>query len=94
MKIGVVGLGKMGANIALNLLDQGVEVVGYDIDNNSRMLASKQGISVVSSIQSLVSELPKRKVIWLMIRMSRFKFPLNYEIKYEKKKLERFVLSL
>ena len=61
MKIGVVGLGKMGANIALNLLDQGVEVVGYDIDNNSRMLASKQGISVVSSIQSLVSELPKRK---------------------------------
>ncbi len=36
----------------------------------------------------------KRKVIWLMIRMSRFKFPLNYEIKYEKKKLERFVLSL
>ena len=67
MKIGVVGLGKMGANIALNLLDQGVEVVGYDIDNNSRMLASKQGISVVSSIQSLVSELPKRKVIWLMV---------------------------
>ena len=67
MKIGVVGLGKMGANIALNLLDQGVEVVGYDIDNNSRMLASKQGISVVSSIQSLVSELPKRKVIWLML---------------------------
>ena len=67
MKIGVVGLGKMGANIALNLLDQGVEVVGYDIDNNSRMLASKQGIPVVSSIQSLVSELPKRKVIWLMV---------------------------
>lgn len=33
VKVGVVGLGTMGGNIALNLIDQGYEVYGYDLDS-------------------------------------------------------------
>ncbi|MGC9047422.1 MAG: NAD(P)-binding domain-containing protein [Caldisphaera sp.] len=35
MKIAVIGLGRMGRGIALNLLRKGYEVSGFDIDENS-----------------------------------------------------------
>ena len=35
MKIGLVGLGKMGYNLALNLLEHGHDVVAYDKNGNT-----------------------------------------------------------
>lgn len=67
MKIGVVGLGKMGSNIAHNLLDNHVEVVGYDINDEVRKSVANQGIDVAHSLDALFQSLPERKIIWLMV---------------------------
>lgn len=67
MKIGVVGLGKMGSNIAHNLLDNHVEVVGYDINGEVRKSVADQGIDVAHSLDALFQSLPERKIIWLMV---------------------------
>lgn len=67
MKIGVVGLGKMGSNIAHNLLDNHVEVVGYDINDEVRKSVADQGIDVAHSLDALFQSLPERKIIWLMV---------------------------
>ena len=61
MKIGVVGLGKMGSNIAHNLLDNHVEVVGYDINDEVRKSVADQGIDVAHSLDALFQSLPERK---------------------------------
>ena len=34
MKVGIIGLGKMGFNLACNMLENNIEVIGYDIDSN------------------------------------------------------------
>lgn len=67
MKIGVVGLGKMGSNIAHNLLDNHVEAVGYDINDEVRKSVADQGIDVAHSLDALFQSLPERKIIWLMV---------------------------
>lgn len=67
MKIGVVGLGKMGSNIAHNLLDNHVEVVGYDINDEVHKSVADQEIDVAHSLDALFQSLPERKIIWLMV---------------------------
>lgn len=60
MKIGMVGLGKMGANMASRLRDHDIEVVGYDIASEDRD---------VDSLAELVSALAEEetRVVWLMV---------------------------
>ncbi|HVF12728.1 MAG TPA: decarboxylating 6-phosphogluconate dehydrogenase [Actinomycetota bacterium] len=58
MKIGMVGLGRMGGNMALRLKANGHEVVGYVRDPS---------VSDVASLKDLVAALAPRRVIWLMI---------------------------
>ncbi|WP_075878367.1 phosphogluconate dehydrogenase (NAD(+)-dependent, decarboxylating) [Merdibacter massiliensis] len=67
MNIGLIGLGKMGSNLALNLVDHGHDVIGFDLNEIAREELSKKGISVVSTVQDLVNSLPERKVIWMMV---------------------------
>ena len=63
MQIGVVGLGKMGLNLALNLADHGHEVVGYD----SHAVIEESGFTKVSSIKELVGKLSAPRTVWLMV---------------------------
>jgi 6-phosphogluconate dehydrogenase len=65
--IGVVGLGKMGLAIALNLRDKGFSVTGYDIDAGLRAKSAKEGIHTADSLATLVYNLPAPRLIWLMI---------------------------
>lgn len=67
MKIGLVGLGKMGYQLALNMRDHNYQVIGYDRSETVMDDLKDQGISVVSSYQDMVSALPKPRVIWLMV---------------------------
>ena len=67
MQIGLVGLGKMGFPLALNLHDKGFEVVAFDVAELSRENAAEQGVGVADSISALVSKLVSPRVIWLMI---------------------------
>ncbi|MGO4927084.1 phosphogluconate dehydrogenase (NAD(+)-dependent, decarboxylating) [Fundicoccus sp. Sow4_F4] len=67
MKIGVVGLGKMGLNIALNLLDHKENVVGFDVFEGARQAASEQQVPVVQSLEDLVNNLDEQKVVLLSV---------------------------
>lgn len=67
MNIGIIGLGKMGFNIALNLLKHNHSVVAYDLSSESVNNISKEGAKGANSIEDLVKQLPERKIIWLMI---------------------------
>lgn len=67
MKIGVVGLGKMGLNIALNLLDHNEDVVGFDVFDGARQAASEQKVPVVESLDNLVDSLGEQKVVLLSV---------------------------
>ncbi|MDU5893297.1 MAG: NAD(P)-binding domain-containing protein, partial [Atopobium minutum] len=44
MQIGLVGLGKMGHNLALNLKDKGHEIIGFDLSEEAREDARQNDI--------------------------------------------------
>ncbi len=67
MKIGLIGLGKMGYNLALNLHRNGHEVIGYDVDKDTMRLINNEGIQTSSSLEGLIEKLGDNRVIWLMI---------------------------
>lgn len=65
-RIGLIGLGRMGYNLALNMLDHEVAVYAYDKVINDEVKKNKQ-IKLLSSLKNLVDELPKPRIIWLMV---------------------------
>lgn len=68
MEIGLIGLGKMGYNLALNLKNHQHEVVAYDIAQNNVDRIAKEGILPAYTIEALVSALKgERKVVWIMV---------------------------
>ncbi|UCC55496.1 MAG: decarboxylating 6-phosphogluconate dehydrogenase [Gammaproteobacteria bacterium] len=69
MKLAMVGLGKMGANMVRRLVRDGHEVVAYDLDTVSmETLASESdAITAAESLAALVAALPQPRVIWLMV---------------------------
>ncbi|MDA8372603.1 MAG: decarboxylating 6-phosphogluconate dehydrogenase [Nocardiopsaceae bacterium] len=58
MQLGMVGLGKMGGNMAQRLRDKGHDVVGFDFD---------PAVRDVDSLSGLVERLSAPRVIWLMV---------------------------
>jgi glucose-6-phosphate 1-dehydrogenase len=65
--VGVAGLGKMGAGLALNLLDSGRRVVGWNRHTEVAESMAGQGIVPAITLRDLVSELDPPRVIWLMV---------------------------
>jgi len=67
MNIGIVGLGRMGANMARRLARGGVRVTGFDPDEGVRRSLAAESISGVGSLADLVEQLPAPRVVWLMV---------------------------
>lgn len=67
MKIGVLGLGRMGGNIAARLIDDGHDCVVFDQDENARQRAEQTGAQPVASLTELVAALPSPRVVWVML---------------------------
>jgi 6-phosphogluconate dehydrogenase len=67
MNIGMVGLGRMGANMARRLARGGVRVTGFDPDEGVRRSLAAESISGVGSLADLVEQLPAPRVVWLMV---------------------------
>lgn len=67
MKIGFVGLGKMGGNMVERLLKFGHEIVANDRSCDKVEEAVSKGAIGSDSILDLVDKLPEKKVIWLMV---------------------------
>lgn len=67
MNIGMVGLGKMGLNLALNLTSNGISVTGYDLNESSTALAKEKGLKIAANIHELVQSLPQPRILWVMV---------------------------
>lgn len=67
MQIGLIGLGKMGYNLALNLHKNKHQVVAFDVATNLTEQIEKEGITPAFSFAELAEKMQGRKVIWLMI---------------------------
>lgn len=65
MRIGFIGLGKMGLNMALNVMDSEWDIVGFDVSNQARENAKQLNVNVVDSLDSLLEELDEQKIIFL-----------------------------
>ncbi|MBX2961112.1 MAG: decarboxylating 6-phosphogluconate dehydrogenase [Cyclobacteriaceae bacterium] len=67
MQLGLIGLGKMGYNLALNFKRNGHTVVAYDTSKAALERIQAEGITTVSSIAELAERLSGRRVIWIMV---------------------------
>ncbi len=67
MDIGMVGLGKMGGNMAERLVRGGHRVVGFDLDAASAAEAEGEGIEIAPTLAELAGALPSPRVVWLMV---------------------------
>jgi 6-phosphogluconate dehydrogenase len=65
MQIGIVGLGRMGANIGRRLMSKGHKVVGYDRD--PKAVSGMAGAQAASSLKAMVEALAAPRAIWLML---------------------------
>lgn len=63
MKVGLIGLGTMGINMALNLKDNGHEVHGFDISKDARTTARNEKLNIYDSQEEVVKALGDNKVI-------------------------------
>ena len=67
MKIGLIGLGKMGLNLALNLISHNHKVYAYDKFLNQSAKNEYTEINIVNTIDELIDSLDKQRVIWVMV---------------------------
>jgi 6-phosphogluconate dehydrogenase len=67
MKIGFVGLGKMGANMTERLLARGHSIVVFDLSESARAAAASKGAEPAASLQELAVKLEPPRAVWVMV---------------------------
>ena len=67
MDIGMVGLGRMGANMTQRMLDGGHRVVATDLSAEALAAATRAGAVTVQGLPELVEALSPRRAVWLML---------------------------
>ena len=67
MQIGIVGLGRMGANIARRLMRNGHQCVVFDANLDASLALGREGATSSAALQDLVKRLKPPRVVWLMV---------------------------
>ncbi len=67
MQAGIIGLGRMGANIAQRLMRHGHAIVVYDHNPTSATSLEQAGASAATNLQHLVQQLRAPRTIWIML---------------------------
>ncbi|MBM6585996.1 phosphogluconate dehydrogenase (NAD(+)-dependent, decarboxylating) [Pediococcus acidilactici] len=67
MEIGLVGLGKMGINLAQNMLRHQHKVVGFDLNNALVEKAVGYGATGAASLAEMVQKMTAPRVVWVMV---------------------------
>jgi len=67
MQIGMIGLGKMGLNLMMNLRDNGVEVMGFDVNPNMIQCAKDLDLIVHEDLVDFTKAFVGRRIIWVMV---------------------------
>ncbi|MDC0681777.1 phosphogluconate dehydrogenase (NAD(+)-dependent, decarboxylating) [Sorangium atrum] len=67
MKLAMIGLGRMGANMARRLMRGGHEVVAFDLNQDSVKRLGEEGAATASSLGDAVAQLESPRVVWVML---------------------------
>ncbi|NMF01281.1 phosphogluconate dehydrogenase (NAD(+)-dependent, decarboxylating) [Aneurinibacillus aneurinilyticus] len=67
MKVGLIGLGKMGYNLALNMLDKKYEVVAYDTISEQVKKITEEGAQGVNSLSALIQNLETPRTVIMLV---------------------------
>jgi 6-phosphogluconate dehydrogenase len=67
MELGLVGLGRMGANMARRLMRDGHRVVAYDVNADAVAALESEGAEGVDSLEDLASKLSAPRSVWVMV---------------------------
>jgi 6-phosphogluconate dehydrogenase len=67
MELGIVGLGRMGANMARRLMGDGHRIVAYDVNPAAVSELAGEGAEGSASLQELASKLSAPRAVWVMV---------------------------
>ncbi len=67
MQIGMIGLGRMGSNMAQRLMQRGIRCAVYDAEPTAVAALVRQGAAGAASLQALVAALEPPRAVWLMV---------------------------
>lgn len=67
MRIGLIGLGKMGYNLMKNLIRHDHQVVAFDVNSERVQESADQGALGASSLEDIVANLEVPRIVWLMV---------------------------
>ena len=67
MEMGMIGLGRMGANMAERLLHGGHRVVGHDLHADARTRVAQLGGQAAATLDELLQQLAPPRAVWLMV---------------------------
>lgn len=67
MKLAICGLGKMGMNLAKNLIDHNHEVIVYDIEEDLIKKAAEYGAIPAYQLNEVVNQTDEQQIIWMMV---------------------------
>ncbi|MEC9483572.1 MAG: NAD(P)-binding domain-containing protein, partial [Halomonas sp.] len=67
MQLGIIGLGRMGGNIARRLMRDGHEIVAYDRSHDAAAALTQEGATHADSLEALVQGLKAPRAVWVML---------------------------
>lgn len=76
-EIGIIGLGKMGAGIAIQLVSKGWRVIGFNRTSDVTKKLESKGLTGAYSLQDFIAKLAKPRTIWLMLPYQAVDILLN-----------------
>jgi 6-phosphogluconate dehydrogenase len=67
MRFGIVGLGRMGSNLALHAAEKGHDVIVFDRGKDARERTAAAGLVTTSSLEELVSALAPPRIVFIYV---------------------------
>jgi 6-phosphogluconate dehydrogenase len=67
MQIGLIGLGEIGVNLALNLKRHSYDVVTCNVNSTALESIEKHGFKTVTSLKNLAESLETKRIIWIIL---------------------------
>lgn len=81
MRLAICGLGKMGMNLTLNLMEHGHEIVAYDVQSNLVTEAKRAGAIPAYTVAEVAEQFDGRRIIWMMVPAGEITENLLNELK-------------
>jgi len=67
MRFGIIGLGRMGSNLARHAIEKGHDVAGYNADESATTQLAREGLKPAGSVKELIALLPAPRVVFLYV---------------------------